>query len=216
MQEDVVIVVSGGGPPDAPVPTRLPAGRVVAADGGVDRALALGLEVDLAVGDFDSASPRALADAEASGARIERHPTEKDATDLELALDAALAYGAARVLVVGHDGGRLDHLLAGVLVLGEERFARLTIDAYLGLARLHVCRGTRTLDGEPGELVTLLPIHGTAEGVRTEGLVFPLHGETLRAGSSRGASNELSAPSATVTVERGVLLAVFPGTRDGR
>ena len=64
---------------------------MIAADGGVDRALALGLHVDVAIGDFDSVTAAGLAAAEAAGARIERHPAAKDATDLELALDAALA-----------------------------------------------------------------------------------------------------------------------------
>ena len=84
---------------------------MIAADGGVDRALALGLHVDVAIGDFDSVTAAGLAAVEAAGARIERHPTAKDATDLELALDAALALAPARIVVIGSGGGRLDHLL---------------------------------------------------------------------------------------------------------
>lgn len=212
MQHETVIVVSGGGPPGGRVPVPLPDGPVLAADGGVDRALALGLTVDMAIGDFDSASGEGLAAAEAAGARLRRHPPDKDATDLELALDAALELAPRRVVVVGHDGGRLDHLLAGLLVLGRPRYADLVIDAYVGSARVHVCRGTRSLDGEVGELVSLLALHGTAEAVTTEGLRYPLDDETLEPGSSRGVSNELVAPQARIVVGRGVLLAILPGT----
>jgi len=181
---------------------------VIAADGGVDRALALGLHVDLAIGDFDSVSAAGLAAAEASGARVERHPVAKDATDLELALDAAIALRPARIVVVGSDGGRLDHLLGSVLLLADERYAATEIDAYLGGACVSVVRGSRTLAGVPGDLLTLLPMHGAAEGVTTRGLVYPLRDEMLSSGTSRGVSNVFSASEAHITVDRGCLLAV--------
>ncbi|HEX6724693.1 MAG TPA: thiamine diphosphokinase, partial [Gaiella sp.] len=112
IEPDVVVVASGPGPAVA-----VPAGAtVVAADGGLDRAVALGLDVDIVVGDLDSVSPAALAKAEAAGRRIVRHPTAKDATDLELALDEAASLGARRVLVVASAGGRLDHLAASLVL----------------------------------------------------------------------------------------------------
>ena len=206
-----MIVVAGGPPPAATRP--LPDGAtVVAADGGVDHAHALGLRVEVAVGDFDSVSADGLAAAEAAGARVERHPAEKDATDLELALDAAAALEPRRVLVVGVAGGRLDHLLAGVLLLGSDRYAHVEVDAIAGPALVHVIRGERVLEGEPGELLSLLPLGGDAGGVTTDGLRYPLAGETLAAGSTRGVSNEFVATRALVRVARGVVLAVRPGT----
>ena len=72
-------------------------------------------------------------------------------------------------------------------------------------------RGSRTLTGTPGEIVSLLPLHGPAEGVTTSGLEYPLHGETLPAGTSRGVSNVFAATEAHVTVARGCLIAVQPG-----
>ena len=212
MSEELVVVVAGGEAPAAEAAQAVPRGApVVAADGGVDHARALGLEVSLAIGDFDSASPAGVAAAEAEGARVERHPAAKDATDLELALDAALELDPARVLVLAGVGERLDHLAAALLLLGSSRYADVQLDAQIGPALLHVIRDTRTLEGEPGELLSLLPLHGRAEGVRTEGLVYPLDGETLEAGSSRGVSNELAGDTATISLERGTLLAVRPG-----
>ncbi len=215
MEPRTVIVVAGGGVPTEPLPARLPEeATVIAADGGVDRALALGLRVDLAIGDFDSVSPAGLAAAEASGARVEQHPAEKDATDLELALDTAIALDPARIVVVGAGGGRLDHLLGSVLLLGLERYASAELDACLGAARVHIVRGSRALSGTPGELVSLVPLHGAAEGITTQGLVYPLAGETLAAGSSRGISNLFAAATACVTLERGALAVVRPGRED--
>jgi thiamine pyrophosphokinase len=217
VQQDTVIVVAGGAPPQpgAPGPAAAISAdggmAVIAADGGVDRALALGLHVDVAVGDFDSVTPEGLAAVEAAGARLERHPAAKDATDLELALDAALALSPARLLVVGASDGRLDHLLASLLLLGSEHYAGVELDALLGGAQVHVVRGSRTLAGAVGELVSLLPLHGPAERVTTTGLAYPLDGETLEAGSSRGVSNVFAEDVACVEVGRGVLLAVRPG-----
>jgi thiamine pyrophosphokinase len=209
------IVVVSSGEPDPAVLPHLPRGApVVAADGGVDAALALGLEVTVAVGDFDSITAEGLERAERAGARVERHPEAKDATDLELALDAALALAPARIVVVGEGGGRLDHLLAGLLLLGHERYASVEVDALLGGARAHLVRGERALDGTPGEVVSLLPLHGPAVGVTTAGLAFPLRGETLEPGSTRGVSNVFAAAAAHVSLEHGVLAAVRPGRQE--
>jgi thiamine pyrophosphokinase len=198
-----VVVLAGG--PAAPGGLALPAGAtVIAADGGAE----LGLPVELAVGDFDSITAETLSTIP----RVERHPAEKDATDLELALAAALRLGPERILVVGSAGGRLDHLLGSLLLLAGEKLAAVEVDARLGAATVHVVRGERMLEGEPGELISLFALHGPAEGVVTDGLVYPLRGETLEPGSSRGTSNVFATAEARISVARGVLLAVRPGS----
>jgi thiamine pyrophosphokinase len=200
----VIVLAGGSDPPEALL---LPADVVVvAADGGADLAAGLGLTVDLVVGDLDSISAEASAGIE----RVERHPVEKDATDLELALRAALCFGPERILVVGGAGGRLDHLLGGLLVLAADWLAGVRVDAQIGAAAVHVIRGERTLVGEPGELVSLLAVHGPAAGVVTEGLVYTLRDETLVLGSTRGVSNVFAERVARVALGRGVLLGVRP------
>lgn len=202
----VVVVAAGEGPVVA-----VPEGTVIAADGGLARAESLGLEVAIAVGDFDSADAEAVRRAEARGTRVLRFPAAKDETDLEIALGHALDLRPDRIVVVASAGGRLDHLLGACLALGDSSLARVQVDALIGEAEVSVVRGTRTIRGTIGGLLSLLPIHGPAEGVRTTGLRYPLDGETLRAGSSRGVSNVFAEEEATVSLERGVLLAVRPG-----
>ncbi len=153
-------------PPDPRAALAVPIGApVVAADRGLEHALALGLDVTVAVGDFDSASPEAVAEAEAAGVRIERHPAEKDATDLELALDVAIddEPRSASSCSPG-PGGRLDHELATLLLLASERYAAAQVDALVGDAHVHVVRGERELEGAPGELITLLAVNGAGGG----------------------------------------------------
>lgn len=207
MSETVVVFAAGAGTAGIS-----PAATIIAADAGAEAALALGLHVDIAVGDFDSLSPDALERLEQDGARIERHPAAKDATDLELALDEAVALAPTRVLVVGGSAGRLDHLLGILVLLGARKYAGAEVDARLGAATVHVLRGERTIAGTPGETVSLFALHGPAVGVRTGGLVYPLAGETLDAGTSRGCSNAFAEATATIAVESGVVLAVRPGS----
>ena len=126
--------------------------------------------------------------------RIERHPAEKDATDLELALDVALAMSPRRILVLAGERrpARPPARDAAPPRLGPLRErARSTRSS--AMRRVHVVRGERALEGEPGELLSLLALHGPAEGVTTEGLAYPLRGETLEPGSSRGVSNVFAA-----------------------
>lgn len=216
-----VVVLAGGD--DLPAArlelaarTTIDAGLVVAADSGFRHAAALGHEVDVLVGDLDSISRDDLHRAERGRTRIEPHPTDKDLTDLALALDVALRRATddarpTRVTVVGGDGGRTDHLLGNALLLGAARYASLRISAIWGAATLHVVREARTLHREDGELVTLLALHGPAQGVTTVGLAFPLDDEELPAGSSRGLSNRMTTTTATVALTSGVLLTVQPG-----
>jgi thiamine pyrophosphokinase len=211
---ETVIVLAGGDPVTASMRSLLPASDlVVAADSGVHHAAMLQLHVDVIVGDFDSADAAIVDAAVADGAIVERHPAEKDATDLELALLAAAERGAQRVTVVGGAGGRLDHLLVNLAVLASPRFAHMEVSALMNEARVTVVQAGRpavTLRGEPGALLTLVPLGGSAGGITTEGLQYPLHDEDLDAGTTRGVSNVFVSGSATVALREGTLLAVQP------
>jgi thiamine pyrophosphokinase len=211
----VAVVLAGGDPVPAAVAAALPrADVVIAADSGLHQALGLGLAVDAIVGDFDSAEADLVAEARRAGARLERHPAEKDATDLELALDAAVREGATEIQVVGGDGGRLDHFAANLLLVGSPVYRAQRLRAHIGDATVlavHGGTGTHELSGRPGSLCTLLAVGGPARGVVTAGLRYPLRDETLEPGSSRGVSNELTGDRATVALREGTLLAVQPG-----
>jgi thiamine pyrophosphokinase len=206
------IVVAGGDQIPLGTLKGLPApDLVIAADSGLDHALALGLAVDVVVGDLDSVSPEALAAARDAGVTVDEHPAAKDQTDLELALDTALRAGSRRVFVVGGHGGRLDHLLANAFLLASPAYAAMRIEAHWGPARVYVVRDEVAVDAVAGDLVTLLPVGGAAEGVETEGLLYPLRGEPLLPGSTRGVSNVFVGDSARIRLRGGVLLAVLPG-----
>lgn len=209
-----IVVVNGGGPVAA---WHLPAleavsegALVIGVDSGIDRARAAGLTVGIAVGDFDSVTARGLVEAERSGARIVRHPTVKDRTDLELAIDLAIEETPERIIFVSMDGGRPDHELANLLLMSDPRLKPFEVDLLLGGALVAVVQERRTLTGRVGDLVSLVPIGGSCFGVTTSGLEYPLRDETLHPSHGRGISNVLVAPVAVVNVRTGTLLAYQP------
>jgi len=207
----IALVFAGGDPIPSGVAARLPGDAlVIGADSGIEHAHALGRRVDVAVGDFDSVSAEALATATDAGAQIIRYPVDKDATDLELALDVAAAGGVERITVVGGHGGRFDHYLANALLLGSARFAEFEIDGWFGDAHVIVIRRHARLVGHAGSLVTLLATNGPARGVTTTGLRFPLHQAVLLPGSTLGVSNELVGAEAEVSVGGGTVLSIQP------
>lgn len=184
---------------------------VFAADGGVNALDRLGRPPDRLVGDLDSADPALVERLEAAGTRIDRHPVDKEASDTELALRAALAEGAEDVDLIGATGGdRLDHELANLLLLADPAYSGVKLRAVVGPTTIRAVRGGRemALRGAPGDLVTLLPIGGDADGVTTAGLRWPLDGAALPMGGSRGLSNVVVESGASVRLSDGVLLVV--------
>lgn len=204
-----VVVLAGGDPPHRRLV--LPrADVVVAADGGAASAAVLGLRVDVLVGDLDSIDGRALAALEASGTEVQRHPRDKDATDLALALDVAAGIGATRIVVVGGHGGRLDHSLAAFAALAAVARPERRVEAWMGEAQVIVAAGRATIAARVGELVSLLPLGGPARGVTTTGLRWALDDAELDSVSTLGVSNEAAADPFTVSVADGVVAAVRP------
>ena len=186
---------------------------VVAADSGLHGAEALGLAVDFIVGDLDSADPARVEAAQRAGARVERHRPDKDATDLELAFDLARREGATSIVMFGGAGGRLDHLIANLLLMAHPDWAGIAIWAQVGGARVQVARGGEAdvvLHGAEGSLVTLLPVGGVACGIVTDGLQYPLVDEDLGPGTTRGVSNVLACNGARVRLRSGTLLVIQP------
>lgn len=203
-----VVILTGGEPLPSSLAGEIPDDAyLIAADSGLDTALSWGFDVDLVVGDLDSVGPQAL---ETTTATIERHSPDKDATDLDLALQAALRLEPERVIVLGGQGGRFDHLLGTVMLLTSERWSGVDLEWVAARARVRVVRAGVTLHGAAGSLLTLLAIDGPVAGVTTTGLRWNLDHAVLHPGSTRGVSNLFTGPVATIRLDRGTLLAIQP------
>jgi thiamine pyrophosphokinase len=198
---------------------------VVAADGGWDRATALGLRPDLLVGDADSLDAGRFARLAAQGVEVERSLSAKDESDAELALLATLRRGAGHVTILGAMGGtRFDHALANVCLLALPEPATVEVQLLDATTRVRLLRapaaggGPAAMDlaGAEGDLVSLLPLGDPAEGVVTEGLLYALTGEDLRPGPARGLSNVRAARAASVSLRRGTLVVIETRVEGGQ
>ena len=211
-----VVVVASGALDASDVAWLDGAGLVVAADGGAASLDRFGRRPDLVIGDLDSVDPALVARLETTGTRVDRHPTDKEASDTELAVDAACRAGGTQIVLLGAMGGeRLDHELANLLLLADPALAGLDIRAVGDGTVVRALHAGRELpmDGAPGDLVTLLPVGGDAVGVTTDGLRWPLDAATLRMGRSRGLSNEVTRRPASVRISEGTLLVVETPSR---
>jgi thiamine pyrophosphokinase len=190
---------------------------VVAADGGARHAPGLGLGIDRWVGDGDSLGEAGVAELVAAGIPVDRFPPDKDQSDTELAIVAALERRPSAITILGALGGpRVDHALANLTLLSMPALAGVdvrivAVDARVRLLQAAASSGSAArldLEGRIGDLVTLLPIGGDVVGVSVSGLAFPLAEETLREGLTRGLSNRRTVSTATVALRSGRLLVV--------
>jgi thiamine pyrophosphokinase len=190
---------------------------VVAADGGARHAARLGLPIHRWVGDGDSIDAAVLAELRGRGIPVDLVATDKDESDTELAITAAIAAGADEVAVLGAFGGRrLDHSIANLTLLAHPALDGRPAVLLDAAARVRLVRAPGP-DGDPvvtplpgrlGDLVSLIPFGADALRIRTDGLHYPLRDETLLVGSARGLSNVRRAEDASFVLGHGAVLVI--------
>lgn len=180
--------------------------RVIAADGGMRHAAALGLTPELWVGDFDSA-PDALL-SEWQGIERQPYPRAKNATDGEIAVDTALARGATSLVIAGALGGeRTDHAVMHLLLALSltERGIPTLLTTGEEEARAHL-GGQMQIDLPKGALFSILPFSALS-GLTIEGARYPLDRAEIEASSSRTVSNVAEGP-VTITLQSGRAMVI--------
>ncbi|MBE0680646.1 MAG: thiamine diphosphokinase [Anaerolineales bacterium] len=179
---------------------------IIAADGGTRHALALGLTPNVVIGDLDSISKEERRKIDAAGVEVIKFPADKKETDLELAIDHAMSLHPDQILILAALSGRMDQTLANIALLSNLQLATCNIKLTDGVEEIFFCRDQAKVEGRSGDIVSLLPWQGAAEGVFTENLKWHLHYETLYPEKTRGISNEMTADTASVSIKSGLLL----------
>lgn len=185
-----------------------PEDYLIAVDGGLHHLRALGLWPNLLIGDLDSISGQEREEAAQFGAEIVQFPAHKDETDLELALLEAARRQFDALLLVGMLGGRLDQTLANLFLLLLPELAGRDVRVLEADQEISVIRQRAEIRGQVGDVVSLMPLQGDAEGVATAGLEYPLRDETLHADRGRGVSNRMVSTRAEVSLRKGNLLCI--------
>lgn len=182
---------------------------IICVNGGTGHAIALGLKPDLLIGDLDSLKSAHKQIMKKAGLQTIRHPSEKDASDLELALDHALGMNPDHILIIGALGGkRVDHTYSNLMLLYKPLcsniFARIIDESQ----EIMLINNELVIEGNKGDYLSLFTLTPETSGINTEGLKFSLRNESLDFASTRGLSNVFKDSNVKVTIKSGLLLAI--------
>ena len=214
MKEDMtnpVVILCGGPAPDSNAAKQIPSHDfLIAVDSGLDHARNLGLEPNLVIGDLDSISHSGLNWAKNQKIEIKQFSTNKDKSDLELALDEAKEITNS-VFVVGSDIGRFDHVLGIIAALGSVAPFFTQSHALIGSSYLTFVTTNGKIYLSNGPTVSVFALGEHAHGVTLRGFKWELTNAFLPSRSTLGLSNELVENVGEITVESGVLVAIQTG-----
>jgi len=183
---------------------------IICADGGTRHALALGLTPQIIIGDMDSL-PKHFQTSAFDG-EIILYPRDKNETDLELAIQHALTMKPDQIIIIGGLGGRIDQTLANIALISSLQPSTCNLQLADGVEEVFFCNDQAEVKGRIGDSVSLIPWQGEVTGIVTKNLKWPLHHETLFPDRSRGISNELTAETASVQIDSGLLLIIHRST----
>lgn len=180
---------------------------IIAVDGGYEWLAELGVVPDILVGDFDSMDkPKSLAPK----TKMIALPTEKDDTDMAVAVSEGLASGCTEFHIYGGGGGRTEHLFANVALLAM--LAEQKCRGYLH-HRDEVMTAIRnekvSFTADSGGYVSAFALERECRGVFEKGLKFPLTDYTMRYDRPIGVSNEFVGIKSEISVADGTLLLIF-------
>jgi thiamine pyrophosphokinase len=180
--------------------------RIIAVDGGLRYCKAMGVQPTLIIGDFDSAPKELLEEYAVPKIRLK---TEKDATDLEIAIEHEINRGTERLTVFGGWGGRIDHSLTNALLL--TRFPG-QVQMETELEVLFAIEGDAKIRCEIGQTLSLLPICGPVIGIATKGLKWELNNGMLGP-QFIGISNVCLQQEVHIKIEEGILICSLVNQR---
>ncbi len=181
---------------------------VVAVDDGATLCRRIGRHPDIVVGDLDSIDAATASWAERDGVEVLAFPSDKDVTDLDLALEEMRRSARTGICVTASWTGRLDHTVAA---LGSiSRYGDLEIslrDPGMSGWVLDGEHRPRVALAPKGAAVSLIATTGAA-CVSCSGMRYPLTRHTLDVLSSRGVSNVIAAAEADVCVHEGTVCVI--------
>lgn len=207
-----VVLLGGNLTPTDRLKRQIAGARVIAADGGIRHAGALGVRPEQWVGDFDSTTP----ELEKAFADVPRDvfPPEKDLTDGELAVRRAFEEGADEVILCGAFGGlRTDHGLQHLTLAVAEADRGRNVWLTSGNEEAHaILPGRREFDLPVGALFSVVGFTDL-EGLTITGARWPLDRVHVPFGASLTLSNIVTDKlGVSIEAGRAILIISFAQT----
>jgi|SRR5699024_199450 len=168
------------------------------------------IRLDCAVGDFDSISEKEFVRIESHTQSIKKFPSEKNQTDLELAIEEAFLHRPNHIYMFGVSGGRLDHSLINIQLLIhilEKGISGTIIDAFNKVTIRNP--GVYSIKKDPVyKYISFVPQTEFVKGLTLKGFAYPLYKQDIQWGQTICISNELIQDEGTYSYDRGILLEI--------
>ncbi|WP_138414920.1 thiamine diphosphokinase [Aquibacillus sediminis] len=182
----------------------------IGADQGAITLLDAGITPDLAIGDFDSITDSQKEIVKQKAYSFQEYPIEKDETDLELAIDSAIAAGANKIYLFGVTGGRMDHGMVSVQLL--YRLLKDSVEGVIidqaNLIQLYSPGTYHIKEDKNYPNISFLPFSKQIFGISLEGFYYKLSNADISWGSTLCISNKLLLEKGTFSFNEGILLVI--------
>ena len=181
---------------------------IISADGGARHLRALNILPHVMIGDFDSILPADKLFFKKKKVEMLIFSSKKDHTDSEICVSWAIDNKATDITLLGVTGTRLDHTLANIFLLKE--LARENIPARIinKNNEIHIITDHIELNGQPKDLLSIIPVTQKVTGITLKGLEYPLVNADIKMGSSIGVSNTFKGTLATISIKKGILIVI--------
>lgn len=183
--------------------------RVIAVDGGLECLHRNQMRPHMILGDFDTVKPEILAHyRNCQEIEVKEYKPEKDATDTEIAIEAALSFGSTQIVILGGTGTRLDHTFGNIHAM------KLALDKQVPCVLMNENNQIELINKHTilkkteqfGHYVSFIPLTECVRKVSLSGFKYPLHEARLTIGNCNGVSNEIVDDEADVYIEEGILI----------
>ncbi|MCR5796761.1 MAG: thiamine diphosphokinase [Eubacterium sp.] len=181
---------------------------VIAADGGYDYLVEMGLRADIVLGDFDSITSFDVWDD--TNCEKLTYPPEKDDTDMLLAIKLGISRGYESFAIYGGLGGRMDHSISNIQALTY--IARQGVNGVLyhhNHAMTVINNSSYIIPKETKGYVSIFSLSDVSENVTIKGLKYDIYGENITNDFPIGTSNEAIGKKGFISVGNGTLLIMW-------
>ncbi len=204
---DCVIIASGNFEATPEIKKRIKASPlIICADGGARHLRAQNIYPHVLIGDFDSIHPDDKTAFIKNDVRVVEFPPQKNQSDTELCITWALDHHATDITLLGVTGNRMDHTLANIFLLRKLLKQNITARIIDSNNEMVMVMDTITLEGNPGDLISIIPMTQVVSGITLTGLEYTMSNGQIEMGSSLGISNCLIKSKAVISIKNGMAL----------
>lgn len=182
---------------------------IICSDGGANHAYNMNIIPDYIIGDLDSIKENIINYYKSKNVKFEKFPTKKDETDTELCIELSSKLKAKEIHFIGALGGRIDHTIANINLLYYIRKKGINPKIISEKEEVYIAIEEEIIiDGNIGDIISILPIKGNAKGVTLNNLEYPLNNDDIEFSRPLGISNVMTDTNCSIKVNEGSLIII--------